>query len=232
MIVCPHCKTEQMTGTMFCSECGWDLQTSGPKGREFDLGELFSTPLPSNPPVMPVPPNPVTRRNYTTPKKPSAMPEGKVTGPPQADYDDFPAQVPAAFSSSPVLPVTPASPTKDILSRWFPDISFIVLNTGRLIESPKHDEITIGRSDKALEIVPDIDLAQDKGAELGVSRRHALLTFQDDQVFLTDLGSTNRTFINRRPLMKGQPQVLRNGDEIRLGNIILKTIFKEESSLG
>mgnify|MGYP001150538485 CR=1 FL=1 len=231
MIVCPHCKTEQMTGTMFCSECGWDLQTSGPKGREFDLGELFSTPLPGSPPVMPVPPNPVTRRNSTTPKKPSFTPEGKVTGPPQTDYPDLSAVMPSIFSP-PAVPVTPAAPVRNAVSRWYPDISFMVLNTGRMIESPKHDEVTIGRSDKALDINPDIDLAQDKGAELGVSRRHALLTFQDEQVFLTDLGSTNRTFINRRPLMKGQPQKLHNGDEIRLGNIILKTIFKEESSLG
>lgn len=232
MIVCPHCKTEQMTGTMFCSECGWDLQTSGPKGREFDLGELFSTPLPPSPPAMPVPPNPITRRsNSTTPKRTAFPNEGKVTGPPETDYSDL---LPSIFSPSPAIPATPpiSSSSNNGLSRWYPDISFIVLNTGRLIESPKRDEVTIGRSDKALDIMPDIDLAQDKGAELGVSRRHALITFQDDQVFLTDLGSTNRTFINRRPLSKGQPQKLQNGDEIRLGNVILKTIFKEESSLG
>ncbi len=222
MIVCPHCKTEQMNGTMFCSECGWDLQTAAPKGREFDLGELFSTSLPAAPPVMPVPPNPVTRRHATNPKK--AAPEAKTGGPVQADYPVFPPPLPA-------IPVTPA-PSARVVNRWLPEISFIVLNTGRFIECPRYEKVVIGRSDLVLEDAPDIDLTQDKGAELGVSRRHAALTFQDEQVFLTDLGSTNKTFINRKLLPKGLPHELHNGDEIRLGNIILKTIFSEEQTLG
>jgi hypothetical protein len=228
MIVCPHCKTEQMNGTMFCSECGWDLQTSAPKGREFDLGELFSTPLPAAPPVMPVPPNPVTRRHATTPKKP--VPDANIGGPVQEDYPVFsPPPLPAFSPVPPTLPVT--SPARAV-NRWLPDLSFIVLNTGRLVESPKFEKVIIGRGDPTQENAPDIDLAQDKGAELGVSRHHAILTFEDTQVFLTDLGSTNKTFINRKQLPKGQPYELHNGDEIRLGNIILKTIFSEEQTLG
>ena len=221
MIVCPHCKTEQMNGTMFCSECGWDLQTSAPKSHEFDLGELFATPVPPVPPAMPIPPNPVTRRHATSPKK--VVPESKVAGPTQADYEAF---------SLPAMPGVPAAPSAKAVNRWLPDLSFIVLNTGRLIVSPKYERVVIGRGDPALENAPDIDLTQDKGAELGVSRHHAILTFQDAQVFLTDLGSTNRTFINRKPLPKGLPHELHNGDEIRLGNIILKTILSEEHTLG
>jgi pSer/pThr/pTyr-binding forkhead associated (FHA) protein len=107
-----------------------------------------------------------------------------------------------------------------------------VLNTGRLVECPRYNKVIIGRSDPTIEETPDIDLTQDKAAELGVSRRHASLTFRDDQVFLTDLGSTNRTFINRKPLQREQPYEIHNGDEIRLGNIILKVILNEEFSLG
>lgn len=244
MIFCPHCKTEQMNGTMFCSECGWDLQTSAPRGREFDLGELFSTPLPpAAPPAMPVPPNPVSRRNATNSKK--IAPEVKNTPPMLTDYPAFsppapPPFMPPAPPAMPVPPIAatpnptlaPAYPTKAI-NRWLPDLSFMVLNTGRLIESPKYERVVIGRGgDDADNDAPDIDLDQDKGAELGVSRRHAIITFEDEQFFLTDLGSTNRTYINRNPAPKGQPQELHDGDEIRLGNIILKTIFSEEHTLG
>lgn len=218
MIVCPHCKTEQMNGTMFCSECGWDLQASAPSGREFDLGELFSTPIP----VMPPPPTPVTRRPATGPRK--NTPDVKIATPipPPAYPVNIPPPPPGVSS-------TPARPSN---MKWQPDLSFMVLNTGRLIECPKVEKVIIGRSDPTLADLPDIDLTVDKAAELGVSRRHANVTFKDEQVFLTDLGSTNRTFINRKPLMRGQPYELHDGDEIRLGNIILKVILSDQLSLG
>jgi len=223
MIVCPHCKTEQMNGTMFCSECGWDLQTAAPNGREFDLGELFSTPIPPLP-VLPPPPTPITRRSATSPKKP--IPEVKVSNTALPTTPDQPAYTPSPVPAN-------NTPVKAVSQqRWQPALSFMVLNTGRLVECPKIEKVIIGRSDPTLTDLPDIDLNPDKATELGVSRRHASINFRGEQVFLSDLGSTNRTFINRKPLKRGQPYELHNGDEIRLGNIILKVIFSEELSLG
>jgi hypothetical protein len=221
MIVCPHCKTEQMQGTMFCSECGWDLQTSAPKGREFDLDDLFSTPVPPIPDIPP--PNPITRRTSTNPKK--NTPDIRI---PNTNPPGQPIYVP------PQIPLDPVNliPQKPGARIGQPGLNFMVLNTGRLVECPRYDKVIIGRSDPTIEEAPDIDLTQDKAAELGVSRRHASLTFRDDQIFLTDLGSTNRTFINRKPLQREQPYEIHNGDEIRLGNIILKVILNEEFSLG
>lgn len=231
MIVCPHCKTEQMNGTMFCSECGWDLQTAAPNGREFDLGELFSTPIPPIP-IMPPPPTPVTRRPATGPKKntPDVIIASSMPVPPAPVPSARPAYSPPPPSPPPPVSSAPAK----IASKqgWQPDLSFMVLNSGRLVECPKIERVIIGRTDPTLTDPPDIDLTQDKAAELGVSRRHASISFRDEQVFLSDLGSTNRTFINRKPLLRGQPYELHNGDEIRLGNIILKVIFSEELSLG
>ncbi|MDB5082802.1 MAG: domain containing protein [Chloroflexi bacterium] len=215
MIVCPHCKTEQMNGTMFCSECGWELQTTAPKSREFDLDELFSTQVPAIP-VIP-PPNPVTRRSSTNSKK--NTPDVKFNN------SNMPNPPPPSFLSNAAFPGLGGI-------SWQTDINFMVLNTGRMVKCPQKERLIIGRSDPTQGDTPDIDLNQDKGAELGVSRRHASLSFQDEQVFLTDLGSTNRTFINRKPLMRGQPYEIHNGDEIRLGNIILKVIFNRELSLG
>src|SRR4051812_48234014 len=113
MIVCPHCKTEQMNGTMFCSECGWDMQTAAPNGREFDLGDLFSTPIPPGP-VMPPPPTPVTRRRATNPKKttPDVINASSIPTPPST----WPVNIPAP----PSVPVN-VSPANTAGMKWQPD---------------------------------------------------------------------------------------------------------------
>ena len=53
-----------------------------------------------------------------------------------------------------------------------------------------------------------------------VSRRHAVLERAGGRVVLTDPGSTNGTWVNRRRLRAGGPGdrvELRDGDEVRLG---------------
>lgn len=97
------------------------------------------------------------------------------------------------------------------------------------MECPDRSNIIIGRSDAVSGETPDIDLTPDDALELGVSRRHACITFRDGVPFLTDLGSTNRTFINRQVLMRGQPSLLKDGDEIRMGNAIIKVLFKPDA---
>jgi DNA-binding winged helix-turn-helix (wHTH) protein len=52
-----------------------------------------------------------------------------------------------------------------------------------------------------------------------VSRRHARLTISGDRAVVEDLGSKNGTFLNGRRIEK--PQVLSDGDEIRLGQVTL-----------
>ncbi len=104
----------------------------------------------------------------------------------------------------------------------------IVLNSGRVLECPDQENVIIGRSDATTGDQPEIDLTPDNGLELGVSRRHACITFRDNQPYLTDLGSTNRTFINRQVMMRGQPYEIQDGDEVRLGNVIMKVIFSSD----
>ena len=53
----------------------------------------------------------------------------------------------------------------------------------------------------------------------GVSRRHAVINVSDDKVVITDLGSTNGTYVNAR---KVEQTVLSPGDEIFLGTAVLR----------
>ncbi|MBX6314286.1 MAG: GGDEF domain-containing protein [Isosphaeraceae bacterium] len=55
-----------------------------------------------------------------------------------------------------------------------------------------------------------------------VSRRHAALRSDGDgRVWLTDLGSTNGTFVNGRRLVPHQPVLLRDGDRLRFGTTVV-----------
>jgi hypothetical protein len=59
-------------------------------------------------------------------------------------------------------------------------------------------------------------------AEMSVSRNHAtILVDHDGLVWLTDLGSTNGSFLNGKRLAKHQPVGLRDGDRIGFGPAVV-----------
>ena len=66
------------------------------------------------------------------------------------------------------------------------------------------EETTIGRS-------PDCDIFLD---DVTVSRRHAVITRQGNQLKIEDLGSLNGTFLNRRRIESGE---LSDDDELQIG---------------
>lgn len=88
-----------------------------------------------------------------------------------------------------------------------------------------HDLI-IGRGYSAQGIRPDVDLATADAMQHGVSRLHLLVEYDDDSHVLrvTDR-SSNGTFVNGQRLHPKDKRVLRNGDTLRLGNLVLKVQF-------
>lgn len=79
-----------------------------------------------------------------------------------------------------------------------------------------HRELTIGRSPKC-----PIQLRRTM-----VSRRHAQITFRNEEYHLEDLGSTNGTYVNGIKIVKC---ILRNNDQIDIGGV--KMLFTEEKAL-
>jgi len=94
------------------------------------------------------------------------------------------------------------------------------------VDLPLTKEVIIGRLDPASDCFPEIDLTSDGGLKKGVSRRHAKITRRGNEVFIEDLGSMNGTFLNRKKLTPYLPQVLKNGDELQLGRLILRVGFR------
>ncbi len=83
------------------------------------------------------------------------------------------------------------------------------------------ETLVIGRYDPTTRMSPDIDLAPYGGLQNGVSRRHAVITWQDDGLSLIDQKSQNGTFLNGHRLIPYQAQVLRDEDHLRLGSLVL-----------
>lgn len=63
--------------------------------------------------------------------------------------------------------------------------------------------------------------------ESSVSRLHAVLTIREEEVFLTDLGSTNGTHVNGQRLSKNQPITINNSDELAFSREIYLFKMKE-----
>jgi pSer/pThr/pTyr-binding forkhead associated (FHA) protein len=90
---------------------------------------------------------------------------------------------------------------------------------------PLAEEIILGRYDTTTGETPDVDLNDYGAEEEGVSRRHAAIIAEEDALKVIDLGSANATFINGQKLIAHQARILRDGDELRLGHLVIRVHF-------
>jgi pSer/pThr/pTyr-binding forkhead associated (FHA) protein len=86
------------------------------------------------------------------------------------------------------------------------------------------DQLVIGRESSDSPEKPDLDLSPYGAARLGVSRRHIMITKEGNILKVVDLGSTNGTYLNGVPLRENQPRVLRTGDKLSLGHLLVTVV--------
>jgi hypothetical protein len=95
-----------------------------------------------------------------------------------------------------------------------------------IIFKPKPETI-FGRRDPATGAMPDVDLTPFAGYRMGVSRRHAAIRQGEEQSLnIWDLGSSNGTFLNGQKLSAHRPYRLHDGDELRLGQMMVRIHFQ------
>jgi FHA domain len=104
-----------------------------------------------------------------------------------------------------------------------------VRNHPQAIELRPQQELIIGRRDPNSAPL-SIDMTPYNAFENGISRIHAAIRRGEDTLMLVDLGSVNGTHLNGSRLAPNQPRVLRDGDEIRLGKLIMNIYFKIEAT--
>jgi hypothetical protein len=89
--------------------------------------------------------------------------------------------------------------------------------------------VVLGRLGETADLPPRADFTVYGATEDGVSREHARFDVKDYSLYITDLNSTNFTFLNGLRIMPNQPRIVRDGDEIRLGRLKLQLFFIREA---
>lgn len=87
-------------------------------------------------------------------------------------------------------------------------------------------DLLFGRPDPTTGHKPDVDLTPFGGLEKGVSRAHAKLARTDNGLLLNDLSSTNGTWLNGKRVAPESPLRVRDGDEVRMGQLVMEIFFK------
>ncbi len=75
--------------------------------------------------------------------------------------------------------------------------------------------VTVGKMHRSAQMVME---------DTSVSRLHARFRKQGNTVYLQDLDSTNGTYVNNKQLSVGEERIIRRGDEIQFGKIIVNVV--------
>jgi pSer/pThr/pTyr-binding forkhead associated (FHA) protein len=121
-------------------------------------------------------------------------------------------------------PPPPVSELEVIASDSEKQITFVIPSSRQRYILPLSEEIEIGRDSDTAN--PTLDLTDDNGIELGVSRKHAILQWSNQGIVLKDIGSTNGTFLNNHHLPANKPYPIQSGDEIRFGELLVHIFFE------
>ena len=104
-------------------------------------------------------------------------------------------------------------------------VEFRVIGTPEIIRAPLSERLTIGRDDAKRDIYPEIELSPYNAQVLGVSRKHARIIMRDNRITVEDLNSANGTYVNGKHIGILNPTRLRDGDQLKLGNLSLQVHF-------
>lgn len=87
-------------------------------------------------------------------------------------------------------------------------------------------ETFLGRFEAGTAEASQVDLSPFEARQKGVSRLHAVIYRARHTLSLADLGSSNGTYLNGEKLLPQQSRVLRDGDEVRFGELAALVFFR------
>jgi len=231
---CPTCGTQIPPGTVFCPTCGATLNGHGAPamasnsvaytpsagvvcptcGAQLESGSAFCDmcgtaigPVASSPPSYYVP----------APMPPSAFGSGAAPNPGSGGAQPYSYE-----QQGPLPNYAPSQGPVGAIGAGYGAVHgrLVIEGTHATLPLPSgKSEVFVGREDPISGYFPDIDLTNHGGDEGGVSRKHARIFVQGNQMMLEDLNSTNFTFINQQKLAPHQPQPLNDGDGLRFGRV-------------
>lgn len=105
-------------------------------------------------------------------------------------------------------------------------IVFIGIENGKPVAIQQENAFILGRSSVEIKTKePLVDLAPFNALEYGISRVHALIRKTKDGYQITDLDSSNGTWLENQRLIPKKPYPLDSGNRIRLGRMHLLVFY-------
>ena len=133
------------------------------------------------------------------------------------------------FRPTAELTLTQTNPIESVQNQ---SIMLEIVEHGQALRTPVRKRLILGRHDPNDLIRPDVDLTPFAGYRNGVSRNHARLSCNEQgYIEITDLGSSNGTYVNQRHIRPHSAYVVRNGDRLKLGKLEIIVRYPEENSL-
>lgn len=106
------------------------------------------------------------------------------------------------------------------------ELLLVVRGLVERLEIQEDKPLTLGRVDVRVKARPDVDLTPYGALERGVSRQHVRLHIDKDHLYVTDLDSTNGTFLGGKRLEANTATQLRKGDELLIGRLPIQILFR------
>jgi len=158
---------------------------------------------------------------------------------------NVPGALECAFCSAPLITGEPERPTtlgvSETLAEGIPNWANVQIDSGSstkilLLVDHSADPLSVepgepfilGRNLEKLKGNKGesiIDLSPFEAYDKGVSRRHALVQPAGSEYLITDLDSTNGTWVNQHRIIPGRFYPLEMNSEIRLGHLLLRLIL-------
>jgi CheY-like chemotaxis protein len=88
--------------------------------------------------------------------------------------------------------------------------------------------VSIGRASSTRSLKTHLDLTRYDAVNYGVSRLHAILHNQDGNFYIEDLDTVNGTYLNGDPIKPHELVPIKNGDEIRFGQLRMYAYFLQD----
>lgn len=116
----------------------------------------------------------------------------------------------------------------------FGKLSSLVFTVRGFENAPLHvnlsatQEIIVGRTAQDSVITPDVDLVNYDAQNQGVSRVHLTIKRQDNNITISDMGSSNYTFLNGERIFPQEVRMLRDGDDLKLGKLSMRVAFQRQ----
>lgn len=104
------------------------------------------------------------------------------------------------------------------------DLAIFVMDEAEPMHLHEVDVIVLGRESDGLQGY-DLKLASYGPLELGISRRHAQISWENSSFWLEDLRSTNGTWLNQERIAAGKAYKLEPADKVWIGPLKLMVCF-------